>query len=336
MFQVLNNTPFQAVVSLGMDQFGSNLAIAAVKATFKIPENGAVAEIAAEQLPICPGDEYVDLPVNSGVKYPSDLVPDKRHTDIGLVGCVHSPGGKPVTGMTASVRVGGCIKKLRVIGDRRWKRRLFLPGFHKSSPEFFVKIPMTCDRFFGGTDTGRKGNHASFQPNPHGTGFLVNRRHVAGTKLPNFEDPAALIFTWRHKPAPATFGFAGPAAEHRLKYSGTYDDKWKRYHAPLYPEDMDLRFFNSAQPELIADCFLKGGEHVQLNHVSTRPWIEFTLPEYRINLNFRLGNEGVSREAGLYTIVFEPEEDRFSMTWGASIPVGNQPSRMKYMKADIV
>ena len=336
MFQVLNNTPFQVAVSLGMDRFGANLAIAAVKATFEIPENGAVPKIAAEQLPICSGDEYVDLPTNSGVKYPTDLVPEKGHTDIGLLGCVHSPGGRPVTGMTASIRVGRYVKRLRVIGDRRWKQRLFIPGYHKGRPAFFVKMPITCDRLFGGTDISKKGDHASFQPNPHGTGFLVNRKHVAGTKLPNFEDPGALISTWRQKPAPATFGFAGPAAEHRSKYSGTYDDKWKRSHAPLFPEDMDPRFFNSAQPGLITEGFLKGGEPVQLNHVSTRQQIEFMLPEYRINLNFRLGHEGVIKHAEMYTVVFEPEEGRFSMTWGAAIPVGNQPTRMKCMKADVI
>jgi len=336
VFQVLNNTPFQAAVSLTMDQFGSNLAVAAVKATFNIPENGAVSEIAAEQISICSGDEYFDRPDNSGVKYPSDLVPEKKNTDIGLVGCIYSPGGKPVTEMTASIRVGRHSKKLRVIGDRRWTKRFFSPGYRTTSPEFFVKMPMSCERLFGGTDTDRRGDHVSFQPNPHGTGFLVNRKHVAGTSLPNFEDPGTLISAWKQKPAPATFGFAGPAAEHRYKYSGTYDDKWKNYHAPLYPEDMDPRFFNSAQPELIADGFLKGGEPVQLKHVSKSEWIEFKLPEYRINMMFRLGGESVTKAAELYTIVFEPEEDRFSMTWGVSIPVGNQPSKMKYMKAEII
>lgn len=323
-------------VSMAFDQFGSNLAVAAVKATFNIPENGAVAELADEQLRICSGDEFLDRPDNSGIKYPSDLVPGKLHTDIALVGCVHSPDGKPVSKMAASVRVGRHFKRLRVFGDRRWRKRIVFPGYCKTRPELFVKMPITCDRLFGGTDTDRKDTALSFQANPYGTGFLVNRKHVAGTRLPNFEDPGTLISSWKHKPAPATFGFANPASEHRLQYGGTYDEKWRSDHAPLYPEDMDLRFFNAAQPELVADGFLSGGEAVQLVNVSTRELIEFRLPKYKMKLVFRLGDEDLIREANLYTLVFEPEEERFYMAWGAVIPVGNRPAKMKHVKADIV
>lgn len=335
MFQVLNKTPFQLSVVPLIDQHGADIAAAALKATFKIPKHDEPAEPAEEQVLPLYGEEYFDTPENSGIKYPADLIIGKNNTDVGVNGCVYTKNRRPVEKMKASVRVGHLYKEIRVFGNRTWKKRVGMPGYRKSRPELFIEMPLTCDRIFGGTDVSKKGDTLCFESNPHGTGFIENKNNVMNARLPNFEDPKKIISAWKDKPQPATFGFANPASKHRVKYAGTYDEEWKKNHFPLYPSDLDLRFFNSAQPGLIANGFLKGGETVQLINLSESGLIEFNLPKLDVSLMFRLGTERIYKKGRLYTVVIEPELERFFMVWGASMSVRKQPARMRYVKAEL-
>ena len=336
MFNIINNTPFQAATTVLMDQRGDNLAVVAVKATFTIPFGKNAMELADNQLPPLFMEEYYDSPEKSGIKYPADLVPGKPNTDVGLSGTVYSQYGKPVEKTDASVQVDSLYKKIQVYGDRRWTKSLFSPGYKKTRPEPFDRMPLSCDRIFGGTDTDEKDHLIEYAPNPHGTGYIINKHHVGTAKLPNFEDPKQRITSWKTKPCPAHFGFSNPASAPRAAFAGTYDDAWRKNQFPLYPVDMDMRFFNCAQPELIADGYLQGGETVVLKHLSPDGLIRFTLPATRIRLEFCIGKESLYKKADLYTLMIEPDLKRFFMAWGTSISCGDNFANLKYVAVEML
>lgn len=337
MLQILNKTPFEVALALVNDQHGYDMVSVAIKGTFKIPTRDGKVRLTEEQLSVLCTDEYYGEPGKSSIKYPVDLVLGKINTDVGLVGSAHSPNERPVKQLPVSLKVGQLQRIIMVTGDRHWKRHTLLPGFHMTDPIPFIEMPLIYERAFGGIDQSYKNEkrHGWDKRNPIGTGFRLNENAVKDHRLPNLDNPDHLISNWKDKPPVACYGFIEGTWESRLKYAGTYDDAWTKNQSPLLPKDFDLRFFNSAAPELIAKGFLKGGETVQMVNLSKKGNLEFNLPKLDIRLMFRLGGTRNCQNADIWTVVFEPDEDRFYIVWGGSYCVGKQPSRMKYVKVEM-
>jgi hypothetical protein len=337
MFQMINTTPFAASSAYLFDRDGYDLAVAAVKGTFEIPENGKIASVpASEQVGVFWGDEMEGSGENAVIRYPSDLVPGKKGTDVGFAGTVYSPERKPVKSLKASIRVGVLYKDILVSGDRYWTKSLLRAGYKPSDPEPFVRMPLTWERVYGGRGRTKDGKELSFMENPAGTGFVLPGNAVGGTRLPNFEDPKKRMKTWRKPYPPATFGFSLPCADHRLPFAGTLDAAWADHRRPLYPEDMDLRYFNCAQPELISDGFLPGGETVTLTHLTPEGLCRFRLPRMDIQVSFRIKGLLEMKTAELHTVMIEPDLNRFYMTWWASQRIGSSPHHVDYIKVESV
>jgi hypothetical protein len=337
MLQILNKTPFEAALALITDQYGTEKVTVAIKGTFEIPVRNGEVRLADKQLPVLHTDEYYGKPGKSSIKYPADLVLGKVNTDIGLIGRAHSSGGKPAKQITVSLVVGQMQKSIIVTGDRQWRKHTLIPGFSMTDPIPFTEMPLIYERAFGGIDqthkNGRK--HGWDKGNPIGTGLRLNENAVENHRLPNLEDPNHLISHWKDKPPVACFGFIEGSWEPRLQFAGTYDDAWLKNQFPLLPIDFDLRFFNSAPSDLTARGFLRGGEPVQMVNLSKRGNFGFNLPKTEISLMFRLGETRNHQKADLWTVVFEPDQDRFYMVWGGSFCVGKQPSRMRYVKVEM-
>lgn len=338
MLQILNETPFKTAISLTTDQSGADRVNVAVKGTFILTHKDNHTRLATEQLPVLLVDEYFGKPGESSIKYPVDLVLEKLNTNVGLIGNARSPGGRPVKQLITSVTIGSLNKSILVTGDRYWIEKSLSAGFDMTDAIPFTHMPLVFERAFGGADLTEKNSskHDFDRRNPIGTGFRTNRNAVANHKLPNLEDPTHLISHWKDRPPIACFGFADSAWDPRLRYAGTYDDGWLKSQCPLLPEDFDLRFFNAADPDLVSETFLKGGEPVRLVNVSEKGVLEFSLPTLDIRLMFRLGQYRDYRKADVWTVAFEPDQDRFYMVWGKSISVGKQPSRMRYVKVEMV
>lgn len=343
MFQILNETPLQAALGFFTDSSGREIVSVVCKGTFNIPNAGQPPVLAKEQVKVLYTDQFYGDPSETSIKYPIDLVLGKVGTDIGLVGKAYSPDGKPVRELLVTFSVGTLTKTLLVIGDRIWKKQLWWLGFHMTDPVPFTTMPIIYERAFGGMDLTHRMSQKrqKFGENPVGTGFRINKKTVAGTKLPNLENPDERIRNWRSKPSASCLGFTAPSWEPRTKFAGTYDEKWRQEHFPLLPVDFNLRFFNCASKGLDAIGFLQGEEPVRLFNLSRRGNIAFDLPSVEISMIYRLGTEVLKQKGELWTVLFEPDEDRFYLVWGSVLPVGKQPSKMKSVeikfnsKADI-
>ena len=59
------------------------------------------------------------------------------------------------------------------------------------------------------------------------------------------------------------------------------------------------------------------------------------LPDLDVLLTLHVGNGAETYRADLWTVLFEPDEGRFSMVWGYVFSVGKQPSRVRSVAIDV-
>lgn len=314
MWQLANRTPFAAERTWLRDRDGSEVWIVAVKATFDITDGAPL--VADEQAPVLRLPEHLGESGHSSLRQDADLVLTKRATDVLVLGHAHAPGGSPVTHLDVGLRAGPIRKVLRVFGDRRWGT------LGASAPEPFESMPLVYERAYGGADA------ASAQPerdwewrNPVGTGFAMSGRHAKGLRLPNIERPDALIRSWSDRPEPAGFG---PIASHwqpRVAFAGTYDERWMKTRQPLWAEDLDDRYFQSAPADQQVPGFLRGGEPVALRGFTPDGSLEFTLPKIYLGFetHFTDGTREIHRNRRLHTVIIEPDRSRLQMVWHSAL-----------------
>ncbi|MFP4572589.1 MAG: DUF2169 domain-containing protein [Desulfobacterales bacterium] len=235
--------------------------VAIVKATWVFTPDGEVY-MAQNQQPLVYGDQYTGEPGESSLKYASDIVPEKRGTDIALTGHAYAPG-KIAYSVETALQVGNIRKKIWVTGDRFWKWSIL--GVRPGRPQPFRKMPLVYERAFGGSDTLHKKEkkHGWCLENPAGTGFVAvkKKKHIKGLKLPNLENRKNEIKKWKHKPVPAGYGFIAPGWNPRIGYAGiNLDNTDDNQQDPQLPQNLDPGFFNAAAPGLSSDPPLTGKE----------------------------------------------------------------------------
>ncbi|HET9386383.1 MAG TPA: DUF2169 domain-containing protein [Gemmatimonadales bacterium] len=325
MFQIENQTPLATALSLFTDKRGASLASVAVKGTFDIHGTGAL-NVAQVQQPVFLKDVHYGDPADSSLKYPCELVMNKRATDVGLVGHAHSPTGKPVNQLDASLRVGHLRKAVRVFGDRVWE------AFGVSTAQPFTSMPLVYERCFGGAADPDGDRPVEFcETNPVGVGFKSSKS-TRTRALPNIEDPLHLMSRSGDRPPVAGLGFVAPSWQPRRQYAGTYDEKWQNDVFPILPADFDDRFFNCAVPPLMSDGFLQGGEEVDLIGLCAAGPVRFRLPAIVLWLDFVWRGETTRRRADMWTVTLEPDDGRYSVVWGAAFDVLAQPASLRKVR----
>jgi hypothetical protein len=332
MLQVKNATPFAAELLLLADRSGVDTLYALVKATFAI---GDAFGLADEQVPVTLADQHYGDPVTTSIRSPSDVVLEKPGTDVILTGSAWAPGGKPAWHMDVSVAVGPVAKTTRVFGDRAWDAGAAGATVAWVTP--FERMPLVWERAYGGRDETEKGPTIDAR-NPVGTGFRASGsvKPLAGQPLPNVEDPAALISSWKDAPTPAGFAAIGPHWMPRRAYAGTYDDAWQKGRAPYLPHDFDPRFFQVAPAGLVAPRHLQGGEVVDLRGVTPSGHLRFVLPTMRVQVTYRLDQRDESRPGALDTVIIEPDAGRLVMLWRTAFPCDKKALKVREVETRLL
>jgi len=185
-------------------------------------------------------------------------------------------------------------------------------------------MPLLYERAFGGVHEppDGRGKILAEERNPVGVGFRGRRapREVVGHKLPNLEDPGAPIKSFGDHPAPAGLGFTAPAWLPRRTYAGTYDEAWTANRAPYLPRDFQRRFNNAAAPELTFERFLAGGEQLDVNGAGPDGPLRVKLPAAGPRITVTIAHQSKTPNPALETVLIEPDESRFCVTWRASVP----------------
>ncbi|HDH04680.1 MAG TPA: DUF2169 domain-containing protein [Nitrospirae bacterium] len=319
MWALTNNTPFKAERTWVRDKNGAEVWLVAVKGAFSIAPDGSI-QLAEEQEEVNIAPKFRGDPQSASLLYDTDLPHTKKNTDILIEGHAYAPHGQPVTKVDVTLKVADIKKTLRVIGDRMWQKSLL--GVSLSRPQPFVKIPLTYERAFGGTDqTSKNPKHHGWEPrNPVGRGFATKADHLIGKPAPNIEDTSSLIGNWKLKSYPAGFGPIAGNWSPRVELAGTYDKNWEKTRQPLLAEDFNESYYQCAPKDQQAKGYLKGEELFELYNMTPAGVLKFRLP--RISIGFTThfdDNTTEEHRAVLHTVIVKPDLPKVVMVWHTNL-----------------
>jgi len=315
--QVDNRTPFAFEPLFIADEDGRPIVATIVKATFDVSPQGVVS-LGKEQAPVDFTGTPHGEPGKSSPRFEPETAFIKAGTDCVLLG--HAVSAYPTTQMDVGVRIGPVSQGVRVTGDRWWVDGAI--GLTMSAPEPFRMMPLVYERAFGGWDrTSENEREHDFEPrNPVGVGFVGRKGSaLAGSPLPNIEDPRRMLSSPGGKSAPVGFGFVGAEWQPRAKLAGTYDEAWTKSCAPLLPKDFDRAFFNAASEGLVTPAYLRGDEWVQAFGVTPEGKWEFRLPgleapQCTIDLT---DGDGAVVQTNLDTVIVDADARALTLIWRA-------------------
>jgi hypothetical protein len=321
--ELINATRMVAGYNIGLEPSGRELLVVVIKGTFVLPRSGEQVRLANEQLPLVMADTFTGEPGFSSPVYDVDFAPHKPMCDVLLLGSAHAPAGRAVTRMPVSLRVGTLGKAFDVVGDRVWRSSLGI--IHASDPRPFITQPISYDVAFGGMDQEHEDpkQHAAYMLNPVGRGF---RRHlkaawVDGRPLPNTEETGKSVTSPSGKYRPMSFGPIGRGWEPRSQYAGTYDQRWLDEVFPFLPKDFNERHYQATPPDQqIAKP--NAPLRVELCNLTPDGQRYFELPFFEAPVNvFPKNHYREDYCASLDTLIFEPDHERFTMTWRVARPL---------------
>lgn len=321
--ELINATRMVAGYTMGMEPSGRELLVVVVKGTFRLPKAGEDVRLHDEQLPLIMADTFTGQPGFSAPVYEVDFAPRKHRCDILLLGSAHAPGGRPAERVPVGIRIGQWRKTFSVVGDRRWESTL--SGVCATAPEPFVTQPISYDVAFGGLDTRHEdpSKHFAFMKNPAGRGFHKHLKSewVEGSPLPNTEELNHPLGVPDGNYAPMAFGPIGRGWEQRSCYAGTYDETWLDEHFPFLPPDFEEQYYQAAPLDQQLP-FPVGGQEASLANLTPDGLRNFMLPAFEAPVNiFPKKGEREDYKGTLDTIVFEPDYERFTMTWRVTRPL---------------
>lgn len=321
--QLINATRMIAGHSMGLEPSGRELFVVVIKGTFVLPRPGEQVRLADEQLPLTMADTFTGEPGFSSPVHEIDFAPRKHACDVLLIGSAHAPASHDVTRQQVSLRVGPMEKCFDVVGNRVWKAGL--TGITASAPEPFTQMQISYDVAFGGADRNSEdeSEHDAYLPNPAGRGWHKHLKNawVDGRPLPNTEELGASISFPSNRYKPMAFGPLARGWPSRARFAGTYDDQWLAEVFPFLPKDFDERYYQAA-PEDQQVPIPDAPMDVVLSGLTPDGLRQFTLPHFEAPVNvFPKRGPREDYFGVLDTIVFEPDLERFTMSWRIARPL---------------
>jgi hypothetical protein len=316
--ELINATRMTTGYTMGLEPSGRELLVVVIKGTFVLPKNGESVRLADEQLPLVMADTFSGEPGFSAPLQEIDYAPRKPMCDVLLTGCARAPAGMQVTRLRCGLSVGPMEKTFDVVGERVWQAGL--SSISASEPQYFTAMPVGYDRAFGGADRNSDdaSEHDAYLPNPVGRGWHkhLRRAWVDGTPLSNTEALGEPVTSPQGKYRPMALGPLGRGWPQRARYAGTYDQDWQDNVFPFLPQDFDERYYQAApaDQQLVLPT---GPMQVVLSGFMADGERRFALPYFEAPLHVFRKKCGRREDytAKLDTIVFEPDQERFTMTW---------------------
>jgi hypothetical protein len=309
--------------TMGMEPSGRELLVVVIKGTFVLPQAGEQVRLHEEQVPLVMADTFTGEPGFSAPVYEIDFAPRKHACDVLLVGHARAPEGREATRLRAGIRVGPMEKVFDVVGDRVWQAGL--TGISASSPQPFTEKLVSYDTAFGGADrhSSNEVEHDAYLPNPVGRGWHKHLKNswIDGTPLPNTEEIGTAVGFPSDRYRPMALGPVGRGWPQRARFAGTYDQQWLDEVFPFLPKDFDERYYQAAPSDQQVPL-PKGPLDVVLNGFTADGARQFVLPHFEAPVHvFPKRGDREDHVATLDTILFEPDENRFTMSWRLARPL---------------
>lgn len=321
--ELINATRMVAGYNMGLEPSGRELLVVVIKGTFVLPQPGEAVRLHDEQLPLIMADTFSGAPGYSAPVHEIDFAPRKQACDVLLVGSAYAPPGQQVTRTQVGLRVGPMQKVCDVVGPRVWQAGV--ARITPSEPAYFTRLPISYDTAFGGADRhgDDEADHDAYLPNPVGRGWHKHLKAswVDGQPLPFTEEPGHPLRFPTDKCRPMAFGPLGRGWPARARFAGTYDQHWLDEIFPFLPPDFDERYYQAA-PEDQQVPLPQGPMEVELRGFTPDGHRQFVLPYFEAPVHvFPKRGDREDLFASVDTIVFEPDEERFTMTWRVARPL---------------
>lgn len=324
-----NTTPFLAELFASTDKHGRKHCVVVVKATFAVDAAGECRP-ADEQAAFVYADEHHGDAGTTSIRYETDFAPIKPNAEVLINADALPPDGRPVAVLEVALAGPGFVKRAVVTGDRRWQKGLLGP--EPSNPLPFASIPLTWDRAFGGSDLSheRIAKNGSELRNLVGVGFHLNSEEesILGNPLPNIERMDDRITSWYHKPEPIGFGPLGRGWQPRIRFAGTYDQRWMDERLPFLPEDFDDRYFQSAPMDQQFPSLSPGSTYSCVN-MSRAGRFVVRVPPLSVPVDFLFDDHKEARTVVPDTLILEPNAARILVTARTSVPLPRKFSRLR-------
>lgn len=322
--RVFNRPGYLHQHTMGMDVAGREFCVMVIKGTFDFPDrSGGTVTPAAEHTPLVYADEATGEPGFSGTLWETDFAFRKPKCDIVLQGAAYAPGGKKTERVQAGLRVGNWQKSFHVVGHREW--RVFGPSVRATDPYPFTRQPFGYDTAFGGVDQLDPDDPKppAYMNNPHGHGFASfrNQALLSGQPLPVTEEVGAPVTTPYEDYRPMALGPIWRGRPDRLKYGGTYDEKWQEQVFPFLPADFDERYYQQVGADQQIDKPQRAQEVVLLNLTPAGREV-FRLPDPGLQVRLFRGWT-TAFDGVLYpdTMLFDTEARQVSLVWRVQVPL---------------
>jgi hypothetical protein len=326
---VIDIQNYTKLPAIGFEQVfyqGNKYYCLVVKATYRWDDEGKLS-IAEDQPDLVVQDEYETEPLESSLRYVTDLVPFKPATDVLITGTARSPNEKPVKEWVAGIVLGTIKKGVRLVGPRHWQYKT-LTGWRLSEPEPCSSVHLCWENAWGGQLADPKSEKDIFWKNPLGKGF---HRKTALDKskiyaAPQIEDYAHPITDIDSEQVPVGFGPLDNFFQDRSSIAGTFDDNWQKKIAPSLPQDMDMAFYNVAPRDQIVKDYLSGGETVRLTGLTPQSPIEFTLPRHNMCAVVHYEkNPSDTFKMKLDTVGIDLDDQSITLRWCHLVPFSEDP-----------
>ena len=208
------------------------------------------------------------------------------------------------------------------VGNREWRRAGV--GYAPSAPEPFDRMPISYDNAFGGTDARMRdpAQHGTYLPNPVGRGWHMHiyPELVLGTPVSNTEETRDPVRDPGGKYRPMAFGPIGRGWPSRIRLCRARMTRTGSTTCSRSCRMISTRATFSARPDdqqIALPAWWRDGALINLTPDGRR---EFALPSVEMPIVFfRRRADRVAMNGTLDTLLFEPDAERFSMVWRASL-----------------
>jgi hypothetical protein len=355
------------------------------KRTYRV-ERGQLTE-SNQQIPLV---EEPAFESDEGVLvHDTDLLLNRTQTDVIVQGHAYAHAGRAA--YDAGISIGPFVRMLRVNGDRRVEPRA--DGLRFTAPQPADKIPLVWERAYGGIDEvarrtmgdplqaeqeaagmpadPRFGLYA-YPRNPMGCGYLLapTTEAVEACRLPNFEDPAALLTPatlpmgeltrWPDGPPVASLGWLSYAYFPRSAQIGLppriyeFDriapQRFAEVRAKILrpasvrpetklEERLDLGVAQSSAVGMRAAEVPLSARVDLVNLHPQQPTWTFTLPKKAPRVMFRIdARQAQALQPKIRTVLIEPDLDRVCLVWVAESksPVPMPPARLESIQHAVI
>ncbi|MEN0108403.1 MAG: DUF2169 domain-containing protein [Pseudomonas sp.] len=322
--ELLNATPFAVAFTQGLAADGRESLVVIAKGTFSLPLDGSEAPLASVQRPLVMADEYSGEPGLSALLREMDFSPGKPFCDVLVLGKAYAPGGRPVSQLTAGIRVGRVSKAFTVLGPRQWQPGLI--GAGAGVPQAFTEQPIDYAHAFGGSYPVADNPELrdGYAANPCGRGWFPRSAataQIVGMPMPTTEALNQPVDSPHGDFTPMALGPIARSWPPRIGYAGTYDEAWLADGFPFLPADFDTRYYQAAPADQQTD-YLKGGEDVLLLCLTAQERAGFKVPRHHVPVTFFLTAGGhETLEAVIDTLLIDTDAGLVEVTWRISRPL---------------